>query len=162
MKFLVDRCAGRRLAEWLRKQGHDAAESAERGEDPGDPRDSGLGGRPSSAFSSPWIKTSESSSSRIGRHPSALSGYDFESKSFSRLTTNPAEDFTPAWTPDGRRVAFGSSREGPHTIFWKDVGGTGRVERLVPSAMTRSPNSWSPDGKTLRLHIVLLYAIIAA
>ena len=36
MKFLVDRCAGRRLAEWLREQGHDAAESAERGEDPGD------------------------------------------------------------------------------------------------------------------------------
>ena len=32
----VDRCAGGRLAEWLREQGHDAAESAERGEDPGD------------------------------------------------------------------------------------------------------------------------------
>lgn len=36
MKFLVDRCAGRRLAEWLRSQGHDVAEGRERGPDPGD------------------------------------------------------------------------------------------------------------------------------
>lgn len=36
MKFLVDRCAGRRLAEWLSKQGHDVLDSRELGEDPGD------------------------------------------------------------------------------------------------------------------------------
>jgi predicted nuclease of predicted toxin-antitoxin system len=36
LKFLVDRCAGRRLAEWLRAQGHDVAEGRERGPDPGD------------------------------------------------------------------------------------------------------------------------------
>ena len=36
MKFLVDRCAGRRLAEWLRGQGHDVIESRALGPDPGD------------------------------------------------------------------------------------------------------------------------------
>ncbi|MGH8579116.1 MAG: DUF5615 family PIN-like protein [Gammaproteobacteria bacterium] len=36
MKFLIDRCAGRRLSEWLRAQGHDVMESRERGPDPGD------------------------------------------------------------------------------------------------------------------------------
>ena len=36
MKFLVDRCAGRRLAEWIRQQGHDVVESCELGPDPGD------------------------------------------------------------------------------------------------------------------------------
>jgi predicted nuclease of predicted toxin-antitoxin system len=36
MRFLVDRCAGRRLADWLRSKGHDAAESRDRGPDPGD------------------------------------------------------------------------------------------------------------------------------
>ena len=36
MKFLVDRCAGHGLAEWLRAQGHDVAESKDRGPDPGD------------------------------------------------------------------------------------------------------------------------------
>ena len=36
MKFLIDRCAGRRLAEWLRDQGHDVAETRSRQPDPGD------------------------------------------------------------------------------------------------------------------------------
>lgn len=36
MNFLVDRCADHRLAQWLRAEGHDVVESAERGEDPGD------------------------------------------------------------------------------------------------------------------------------
>lgn len=36
MRFLIDRCAGRLLADWLRKQGHDVVESRELGPDPGD------------------------------------------------------------------------------------------------------------------------------
>ena len=36
MKFLVDRCAGRRLADWLRSNGHDVLESRSLGRDPGD------------------------------------------------------------------------------------------------------------------------------
>lgn len=36
MKFLVDRCAGRRLSEWLRSRGHDVVEASTLGPDPGD------------------------------------------------------------------------------------------------------------------------------
>jgi predicted nuclease of predicted toxin-antitoxin system len=36
MKFLIDRCVGRLLADWLREEGHDVVESAELGADPGD------------------------------------------------------------------------------------------------------------------------------
>ncbi|HPZ07855.1 MAG TPA: DUF5615 family PIN-like protein [Candidatus Eremiobacteraeota bacterium] len=36
MKFLIDRCAGHKLAQWLRSQGYDVVESRERGDDPGD------------------------------------------------------------------------------------------------------------------------------
>jgi predicted nuclease of predicted toxin-antitoxin system len=36
MKFLIDRCAGHRLAKWLLDRGHDVLESASLGEDPGD------------------------------------------------------------------------------------------------------------------------------
>lgn len=36
MRFLIDRCAGHRLAQWLRSQGHDVVESRDRGPDPGD------------------------------------------------------------------------------------------------------------------------------
>jgi len=36
MRFLIDRCAGRRLAEWLNSQGHDVLEARTLGPDPGD------------------------------------------------------------------------------------------------------------------------------
>ena len=36
MKFLVDRCAGHRLADWLRDQGYDVREATELTPDPGD------------------------------------------------------------------------------------------------------------------------------
>ena len=36
MRFLIDRCAGRRLAEWLRDSGHDVIEAQALGPDPGD------------------------------------------------------------------------------------------------------------------------------
>jgi predicted nuclease of predicted toxin-antitoxin system len=36
MRFLIDRCAGRIIADWLRSQGHDVVETRERGPDPGD------------------------------------------------------------------------------------------------------------------------------
>lgn len=36
MRFLIDRCAGRRLADWLRDHAHDVVESRDRGPDPGD------------------------------------------------------------------------------------------------------------------------------
>jgi predicted nuclease of predicted toxin-antitoxin system len=36
VRFFVDRCAGRRLAEWLRSKGHDVREARELSPDPGD------------------------------------------------------------------------------------------------------------------------------
>ncbi len=36
MRFLVDSCAGRRLASWLRENGHDVFEADSLGTDPGD------------------------------------------------------------------------------------------------------------------------------
>ena len=36
MRFLIDRCTGRLLADWLRNQGNDVVESRELGPDPGD------------------------------------------------------------------------------------------------------------------------------
>ena len=36
MRFLIDRCVGRRLANWLRTQGHDVVELSTKEPDPGD------------------------------------------------------------------------------------------------------------------------------
>jgi|WetSurMetagenome_2_1015567.scaffolds.fasta_scaffold38313_4 predicted nuclease of predicted toxin-antitoxin system len=37
MRFLIDRCVGHKIAEFLKSQGHDVSEISERGADPGDP-----------------------------------------------------------------------------------------------------------------------------
>ena len=36
MRFITDRCAGRRLADWLHDNGHDVLEAQSLGPDPGD------------------------------------------------------------------------------------------------------------------------------
>jgi Tol biopolymer transport system component len=43
-----------------------------------------------------------------------------------RLTTDPADDFHPAWSPDSRMIAFQSMREGgDFDIFIMNADGTG-------------------------------------
>ena len=42
-----------------------------------------------------------------------------------RLTDNPATDYAPSWSPDGRRIAFHSSRDGHSEIYVMNSDGTG-------------------------------------
>jgi serine/threonine-protein kinase len=75
--------------------------------------------------------------------------YDLESGASTRVTFSPAVDATPGWTPDGQRIVFASQRTGSQNLFWKDVHGTGEIERLTHSDYNQFPSSWSPDGTTL-------------
>jgi serine/threonine-protein kinase len=70
--------------------------------------------------------------------------------SVRRLTFDGKNRF-PVWSPDGARVAFQSDREGDLAIFAQRADGTGIAERLTQPAKGEShtPESWSPDGKTL-------------
>ena len=68
------------------------------------------------------------------------------------LTTDPAVDNVPLWSPDGQRIVFASFREGTNlAFFWKSADGTGPVEHLVTTETSGFfvPYSWSPDGGTL-------------
>ncbi len=53
------------------------------------------------------------------------------------------------WAPEGDRIAFGSSRNGEHAIYWKPSDGSGVAERLTTPGNAMFPTSFSPDGKTL-------------
>ena len=68
-----------------------------------------------------------------------------------RLTTDPAQDNEPLWTPDGERVVFASQREGSWGLFSMAWDGTGDVERLmiIDGAAALRPYGWSPDGALL-------------
>ncbi len=79
--------------------------------------------------------------------------YDLARETLTRFTFDGSSNQFPAWTPDGKRIAFRSNRKGPSGIFWKLADGTGGVERLSPSnnggVAAQTPNSWSPDGQAL-------------
>jgi serine/threonine-protein kinase len=75
--------------------------------------------------------------------------YDWTKETTSRLTTHPAQDFSPLWTPDGQRITFASNREEASNIYWQSADGTGKPERLTESKNNQRPNSWHPSGKFL-------------
>lgn len=51
----------------------------------------------------------------------------------------------PDWSPNGRKLAFSSKREGSFDLFVVNVDGTG-TRRLTTSREDDSHPSWSPDG----------------
>jgi eukaryotic-like serine/threonine-protein kinase len=73
---------------------------------------------------------------------------DAERGELTRLTFE-AHNIEPTFTPDGKRVAFASSRTGPFNLFWVLADGTGSAERLIEGTQSQYPDSWSPDGRTL-------------
>jgi len=64
-----------------------------------------------------------------------------------QLTSNPAHDFDPAWSPDGRKLAFRSERDGNNEIYVMSADGSGQHNLSRDPADDWGP-SWSPDGSS--------------
>ncbi len=64
------------------------------------------------------------------------------------LTTNPASDNLPAWSPDGTRIAFHSNRDGNNEIYVMNADGSGQT-RLTSNAFNDLNPSWTPDGSRI-------------
>ena len=68
-----------------------------------------------------------------------------------RLTTDPAPDVWPTWSPDGTRVAF---RRGDAIYSISAIGGSEHKIAsglAVPFGIGRGAMSWSPDGRWLAI-----------
>lgn len=67
------------------------------------------------------------------------------------LTNHPADDWSPAWSPDGSRIAFVSDRENDHgsvqCIYVMNADGSDAHE-LIEDYYNDHPD-WSPDGKRI-------------
>jgi dipeptidyl aminopeptidase/acylaminoacyl peptidase len=68
----------------------------------------------------------------------------------TRLTFEPSQDnSSPAFSPDGSRIAYGSRRNGKIGVYAKASDGTGPEELLVESDVPKIPAAWSSDGTSL-------------
>jgi dipeptidyl aminopeptidase/acylaminoacyl peptidase len=66
-----------------------------------------------------------------------------------RLTTSPANDNSPAWSPDSRRIAFVSGRAGEKpALFVIDPDG-GEARQVMKLPVGVSSPKWFPDGKRI-------------
>ena len=77
--------------------------------------------------------------------------YDWTRDAMTRVTTHPASDTKPVWTPDGRRLVFASTRGDLATpnLYWQLADGSGSAQRLTDSKNPQQPASWHPSGTLL-------------
>jgi Tol biopolymer transport system component/predicted Ser/Thr protein kinase len=74
---------------------------------------------------------------------------DLERATSLRLTAIHGSNHEPVWSPDGRRVAFSSNRNGVYDLYRKQANGIGEEELLLRSLHRKTATSWSPDGRFL-------------
>lgn len=68
-----------------------------------------------------------------------------------RLTTFPGEHLNPQWSPDGKKIAFRSDRDGKFQIYVMNADGS-NLTRLTTTPGDNMVPNWSPDGTQLAFH----------
>src|SRR5262249_5118864 len=77
--------------------------------------------------------------------------YDTSGGIPTRLTTDPAIDGTPVWSPDGKHLVYSSMRRGLAELF--DMSSRGEGDRPLsatpPPEGVNYPTDWDPDGRQI-------------
>ena len=77
--------------------------------------------------------------------------YDLARETLTRLTIEGNTNNNPDWTPDGKRIIFGSNRDRPSEagLHWQLADGSGGAEPLTTAP--DSTGSWSSAGRVLAI-----------
>ncbi len=67
----------------------------------------------------------------------------------TQLTNDAYKDVTPAWSPDGSKIAFASNRSGDYDIYVINPDGTGLTNLTNTTNTDEKYPSWNPDGTTI-------------
>jgi Tol biopolymer transport system component len=87
-------------------------------------------------------------STRTADGNSEIYSADIAGEQATNLTADPAPDIAPAWSPDGRQIAFASRRDQNWDLYLMQSDGTG-LRRLTDSQAYDSDPAWSPDGEQI-------------
>jgi len=72
----------------------------------------------------------------------------------TRVTSGPANNDYPVWSPDGTQVAFVSNRDNAMNLYVRAADGSGNDQLLLKDGDRKIPQDWSPDGKFLLFAVV--------
>jgi Tol biopolymer transport system component len=97
------------------------------------------------------------------RHPGAKGPVEKKTAAFRevgqaiRITSGDYYDCSPCWSPDGKKIAYCSHREGGQNIWMIELTVTddgklipdGEPSRITSGDFTDADLSWSPEGKSI-------------
>lgn len=100
--------------------------------------------------SSNWFPQYSGDATRLAFHRMRdVHVMDLRTSAVTRLTTEPANGMHPAWSPDGRQIAFMSWRNGRTELFRMNADGSGQELLLsMPDGDAVDPR-WSPSGDAI-------------
>jgi Tol biopolymer transport system component len=95
----------------------------------------------------------ESSSAQAGDRPGSVWNGDIyvvnaDGSAKTRLTRDPAEEFDPAWSPDGAKIAFSRFTGQRYQLLVMNADGTNAVQ-LTQGDSAASDAAWSRDGSRI-------------